>query len=209
MDPSFENAFHIDVHAFIESITSTIEAKDFYTAGHSDRVSELVCFLCEEIEMSAKETQEIHIAAHLHDIGKVGIPDGILLKTGKLSDAEFEVMKSHPEIGYKILQKAGLNSISEMVRHHHERFDGTGYPNGLSGEKIPLGARIITICDSFDAMTTNRSYRNAVSPEAALLDIENCTGKQFDPELATAFIRAAEDHSVEFSNIILTGRNRI
>ena len=126
---------NIDFHLFVDNFVSAIEAKDAYTAGHSDRVADMSMLLANKIGLSEPQQFAVHMAAHLHDIGKIGIPDGILLKTGKMTEAEFEVMKGHSEIGYKILKNnPELGEISKMILHHHERYDGRGYPRGLSGD---------------------------------------------------------------------------
>lgn len=169
-------------HEIIECITGALDAKDAYTAGHSQRVSEMALKVCELIGLKKKDILKIHIAAHLHDIGKIGIPDAILNKEGRLTDEEFEIMKTHSAIGAGILSKSkSLSEFSDIVLHHHERFDGKGYPDGLKGEKIPVGARIIAICDSIDAMTSNRRYRKALGFDVCYQEIEKNLGKMYDP----------------------------
>lgn len=166
----------------IECITGALDAKDAYTAGHSQRVSEMALKVCELIGLKKKGIRKIHIAAHLHDIGKIGIPDAILNKEGRLTDEEFEIMKTHSTIGAGILSKSqSLSEFSDIVLHHHERFDGKGYPDGLKGEKIPVGARIIAICDSIDAMTSNRRYRKELGFDVCYQEIEKNLGKMYDP----------------------------
>ncbi|MFR0801511.1 MAG: HD-GYP domain-containing protein [Suilimivivens sp.] len=166
----------------IECITGALDAKDAYTAGHSQRVSEMALKVCELIGLKKKGIRKIHIAAHLHDIGKIGIPDAILNKEGRLTDEEFEIMKTHSAIGAGILSKSqSLSEFSDIVLHHHERFDGKGYPDGLKGEKIPVGARIIAICDSIDAMTSNRRYRKELGFDVCYQEIEKNLGKMYDP----------------------------
>lgn len=172
----------IDYHEIIECITSALDAKDPYTANHSQRVSDMVQMICRLIGLKEKDTNEIHMAAHLHDIGKIGIPDAILNKNGPLNDYEWNVMKRHPAVGADILSKSKrLSEISKIVRSHHERFDGLGYPDGLAGEKIHIGARIIAICDSIDAMTSKRSYRESKTTEYAYSEIKNNLGFMYDP----------------------------
>ena len=169
-------------HEIIECITGALDAKDTYTAGHSQRVSEMSLRVCELIGLKKKDILKIHIAAHLHDIGQIGIPDAILNKEGRLTDEEFEIMKTHSAIGAGILSKSKtLSEFSDIVLHHHERFDGKGYPDGLKGEKIPVGARIIAICDSIDAMTSNRRYRKALGFDVCYQEIEKNLGKMYDP----------------------------
>lgn len=172
----------VDYHEIIECITSALDAKDCYTANHSARVSEMTLVVCGLLKLSEEETEEIHIAAHLHDIGKIGISDGILNKKGKLTLEEWEKIKLHPVIGANILSKSNrLAQIAQIVLCHHERYDGQGYPNGLKGEDIPLGARIVAICDSIDAMSVSRSYRAAFTLEQCYVEIESQLGKMYDP----------------------------
>lgn len=174
-------------HDFVECIASALDARDPYTGNHSDRVSDMACELCHILKLSDEQAQEIHIAGHLHDIGKIGIPDRVLLKEGRLDDEEWELMKKHPEIGANILLKSeNFARISAIILHHHERYDGKGYPFGAKGEEIPLGARIIAVCDSIDAMLSNRSYRKALPFEVCRGEIEKNIGIMYDPEVAKA-----------------------
>jgi len=169
-------------HDVIECLVASLEARDIYTSGHSNRVADMAYDLCRVMGLSRAAMEEVHIAAHLHDIGKLGVPDHILNKSGKLMPHEFEQIKLHPEIGYNILCKSkGLVKIAVIVRHHHERWDGRGYPAGLKYDKIPLGSRIIAVCDSIDAMTSARPYRSALSWEACHEEIIINKGLQFDP----------------------------
>lgn len=173
---------YIDYHEIIECITGALDAKDQYTANHSWRVSELTKKICEILGLSNSDTNELHIAAHLHDIGKIGIPDSVLNKEGALTPYEWELMKKHPQIGYEILNRSNrMKQISGIVLHHHERYDGKGYPEGIKGNDIPLGSRIIAICDSIDAMTTQRSYRSILSSEECYIEIEKNLGSMYDP----------------------------
>jgi HD-GYP domain-containing protein (c-di-GMP phosphodiesterase class II) len=140
--------------------------------------------VCKILGLDEQLCEKIHIAAHLHDIGKIGVPDAVLKKQGKLDDEEWEYMKKHPEFGANILQKSHLLSeLSEIVLMHHERYDGKGYPLGKSGEDIPLGARIIAICDSIDAMTSNRCYRKSLGFDVCYEEIEKNLGKMYDPKI--------------------------
>lgn len=174
----------IDYHEIIDCIVSALDAKDPYTAGHSERVSDMAVVVCNLLKMEDEDVQAVHIAAHLHDIGKIGIPDSILLKEGKLNDDEWQKLKKHPEIGAEILSKSQhLSRLKDIVLHHHERYDGKGYPSGLSGNEIPLGARIIAICDSIDAITSNRCYRKAHDFDFCRLEIEKNLGLMYDPEI--------------------------
>jgi putative nucleotidyltransferase with HDIG domain len=174
----------------LSALTSAIDAKDSYTRGHSERVTELSIKLAQYYGVAAEEVEKIKLGGLLHDIGKIGIHEGILNKPGRLDDEEFEIIKSHPDLGVRILGKVEfLESIVPIIRYHHERYDGKGYPQGLNGESIPLLARIVSVVDTFDAMTTDRPYRKAMSIEAALAEIERCAGSQFDSDIAAHFVR--------------------
>jgi len=174
----------------LSALTSAIDAKDSYTRGHSERVTELSIKLASYYGVEPEEVEKIKLGGLLHDIGKIGIHEGILNKPGRLDDQEFEIIKSHPDLGVRILGKVEfLESIVPIIRYHHERYDGKGYPEGLSGDKIPLLARIVSVVDTFDAMTTDRPYRKAMDIDAALAEIERCSGSQFDPEIAAHFVR--------------------
>ncbi len=172
----------IHYHEIIDCITCALDERDPYTAGHSKRVSDMALKVCQLIGLKKKDTLKIHIAAHLHDIGKIGIPDAILYKEGKLTDEEFEYIKKHPAIGAEILGKSqALKELSDIVLMYHERFDGKGYPLGKAGVEIPIGARIIAICDSIDAMSSNRCYRKAHDFAYCYKEIEKNLGKMYDP----------------------------
>lgn len=174
----------------LSALTSAIDAKDSYTRGHSERVTELSIKLATDYGIPPEEVEKIKLGGLLHDIGKIGIHEGILNKPGRLDDQEFEIIKSHPDLGVRIMGKVEfLESIVPIIRFHHERYDGKGYPSGLSGESIPLLARIVSVVDTFDAMTTDRPYRKAMSIEEALIEIERCSGSQFDPAIAAHFVR--------------------
>ncbi len=202
---SFEN---LDFHKFIESLVKTIELKDQYTAGHSMRVSELTELICRELGMYDFECNYLHIAAHLHDIGKIAIPDGILLKTSKLSKAEYMVMQEHSFIGASIFEDLpGFESMAKIIKHHHERFDGSGYPDGLSGTDIPYGAAIISVADSFDAMTTLRPYKETMHPDSALDEIIKSSGTQFHPDIVKVFSKVYHTKREAIFNI-LNNKNR-
>lgn len=177
-----------DLHQIVDALTTALDAKNDYTCGHSCRVADLCQALAQQLRLSAAEQQAIGIAAHLHDIGKIGIPDSVLLKPGRLTSEEFSIIKTHPVIGFSIVNKVSfLAEVAQIILYHHERIDGQGYPEGLTGDAIPLGARIIAVCDSFDAMTSSRSYRNCISGEQALAELWHCAGTQFDPTIVSAF----------------------
>ena len=170
-------------------IANTIDAKDAYTSGHSMRVAQSSAAIARRLNWSEEEVQNIHNIALLHDIGKIGVPDAILNKPGKLSAEEFEVIKKHPVIGSDILKDIHMvRNVAEGALYHHERFDGRGYPFGLTGEKIPYCARIIGIADAYDAMTSNRIYRRKLTRENVIKEFENGRGTQFDPQLTDLFM---------------------
>lgn len=175
-------ANEIYYHEIIDCITCALDARDPYTAGHSQRVSDMALLVCCLMGIEEDEALKIHIAAHLHDIGKIGVPDAVLNKEGKLTDEEYECIKKHPAIGAEILGKShNLSELKNMVLMHHERFDGKGYPFGKAGADIPLGARIIAVCDSIDAITSNRCYRKAHDFDFCYREIEKNLGKMYDP----------------------------
>lgn len=174
----------------IKSISATLDAKDAYTHGHSMRVTLYSLILATTLYPDNKEFLEnVEIAGLLHDIGKISIPQSVLCKPGKLTDEEFQIMKSHAVCSKKLVDNIKqLENMGAWVKAHHEKWDGTGYPDGLKGEEIPLCSRIVAIADTYDAMTSTRSYRNALTHEIAISEIEKCAGTQFDPELAKKFI---------------------
>jgi len=173
----------------VMALSSALDARDKYTAGHSRRVMEYSVGIAKRLKFSEKDIHELKISALLHDIGKIGISDVILHKESRISDKEFATIKKHPEIGANILKAVGaFKDLVPIVYHHHERFDGLGYPQGIYGEQIPLYSRIIAIADSFDAITSTRPYRKALRIENALLEIELNGGKQFDPSISNIFI---------------------
>ena len=174
----------------ILTLALALEAKDPYTKGHSERVAALATDLARETGMSERQTDRVHKSGILHDIGKIGVRGNVLLKSGSLEPEEYEDIITHPAVGATICQPLkSLADIIPMIKHHHERFDGKGKPDGLSGEYIPLGARIISVADTYDAMTSTRSYRNAMSKTVAL-DVfqEEINNGQWDPELIALFV---------------------
>jgi putative nucleotidyltransferase with HDIG domain len=194
-----ENAMLFDdvrglMMGLLHSLTSAVDAKDAYTCGHSERVALLSRSLALEAGLNEQQVERIYMAGLLHDVGKIGVPEAVLQKTGKLTPEEFEQIKKHPEIGARILRDIKqVEDIIPGVMHHHERYDGKGYPAGLSGENIPLMGRIICLADCFDAMTSSRTYRKALPLEVALTEIRRCSGTQFDPVLSDAFLRLSID----------------
>jgi len=173
----------------IQAVTASIDAKDHYTRGHSERVSHLSERLARAMGLADRDVEWVRISGLVHDVGKIGVPEVVLTKPGRLTDEEFSAIKRHPEIGHNILRAvAPLGPALPGVLSHHERWDGKGYPNGLSGDGIPLIARIIGLADTFDAMSSNRSYRSALTREKVLAEITRCAGSQFDPKLAPLFV---------------------
>lgn len=177
--------------SMLRGMVRSLEARDPYTALHSERVTAIALDLARELGLSESERETLALGARLHDIGKVGVRDEVLLKTGKLTEEEWEEMRLHPEIGLRILHPMlpHLGPIEGIVLHHHERWDGRGYPKGLRGEEIPRLARIVAVADAYEAMTSDRPYRKGLSPEEAAEVVRKEAGKQFDPEVAEAFLR--------------------
>jgi putative nucleotidyltransferase with HDIG domain len=172
----------------VRSLAAAVDAKDAFTRGHSDKVAAYGTMIGERLGLAHEQRIALEMAAYLHDIGKIGISEEILLKPGKLSDAEMAQMSHHPLIGANILKPVGFPwPITPIVRHHHERWDGGGYPAGLKGEEIPLLARVLSVADAFEAMTSDRPYRSARTIEEALEELVRCSGTQFDPRVVQAF----------------------
>jgi len=175
--------------AMAKTLVSMIGFRDHYTASHSARVARYVRNIATQLVLPDTETETLVSAASLHDIGKAGISDQILLKPGKLTTEELAWMQKYPEWGWMTLsQVEGFQRAALLVLHQREKIDGSGYPKGLRGEEIPLGSRIISVADCFDALTSDRPYRNALSREAALEELMRCSGTQFDPEVVNAFL---------------------
>lgn len=178
--------------AYLDTIgilRQTVEAKDPYTRGHSDRVSEYSVLIGKKLGLDEKTLHILKIGGLFHDIGKIGIPDSILLKESKLSDEEYSQIKNHPMIGVHMLGDAAIfTDILPIVKHHHERYDGRGYPSQLVGDDIPYVARIAAVADTFDAMTSKRSYRDSLPIDVVRAEIERCSGTQFDPNIAKVFL---------------------
>ena len=186
---------NVIINESIETFTGFIDAKDPYTNGHSKRVAVYTRCIADEMGYAGEELDRIYYIALLHDCGKIGVPDSILTKPGRLKDEEFEVIKSHTVRGGEILSHfKSLKNAGEGALYHHERYDGKGYPEGRAGEDIPLIARMICVADSFDAMNTNRVYRNKLSKERIIEEIETNKGRQFDPQIADVFLRLLREN---------------
>lgn len=186
----------------VQTLRYTVEAKDPYTRGHSDRVSKYSVLLGKYLGLSASDLKTLEIGGLFHDIGKIGIPDSILLKEAKLTDDEYSQIKNHPSIGAHIMCNAAIfQDIIPIVKHHHEKFDGTGYPAKLKGNDIPYLARIAAVADTFDAMTSKRTYRDPLSLDIVKAEIERCSGSQFDPEIAKVFLDILNNHYDEINEI--------
>jgi len=173
----------------IDAMIKALEAKDFYTRGHSQRVTLYSVAIGEELGMTRQELEDLHRASVLHDLGKIGVREAVLNKPGKLTEEEFAEIVRHPETAVRILEPIPFfRPLLTAILHHHERFDGKGYPARLAGEAIPLASRIMTIADTFDAMTSTRAYRKALPVADAIAEIRRCSGTQFDPDIVPAFL---------------------
>ncbi len=203
----YESIF-LNLHDSLRALVKALEAKDPYTKEHSERVTSLALDLAQLMGLSESDIESLRFAGHLHDIGKVGIQDHILLKPGKLTREEYEVIKKHPLIGAEIVGHISLLKEEVLIiKHHHERWDGKGYPDGLAGEDIPLLARILAVADTYDAMTSNRPYRPPLPHEVALEEIRKNAGTQFDPHIAEAFLElwAQKERGEAFHGRSLSG----
>jgi putative nucleotidyltransferase with HDIG domain len=188
----YENIYD-NLFATLFAFVAALEVRDFYTRRHSTRVAGFARMIAKEMNCSDEELDVINVAGMLHDIGKIGIRDDILLKPGRLTDEEFEKIKEHPAIGADIIGKLGLwNREVDIIRHHHERYDGRGYPDGIAGDAIPKLARIMSVADCFDAMASDRPYRKRMEKSLVLKIIRDNSGTQFDPEAVEAFFRIVD-----------------
>lgn len=184
----------------IRALAAAVDARDPYTQFHSKNVSDLASKLAKKINLPKEKIRKIEMAGLLHDIGKIGIPDSILKKSVELSIAEKKIIKEHPVLGEKILKTTKFKEILPWVRSHHERWDGNGYPDSLGGEKIPVEARILAIADAFDAMTSKRPYRNALSAEEVIEELKRQKRKQFDPYLVDALLELVLEGGVKLKH---------
>jgi putative nucleotidyltransferase with HDIG domain len=190
-----------DYNDVIQGLAKAVDARDHYTAEHSTRVSRYSFAIARRMELNSEMLEAVRWGGILHDVGKIGIPDAVLNKPGKLTSDEFAMMKNHCRLGAAIVQKIeSLVHLVPLILYHHERFDGNGYPEGLKGKKIPLGARIINVADSFETITSDRVYRKARSNQEGLEEIRLCSGKQFDPEIVEIFSKDFEEILKEVLN---------
>ncbi|MEM5818504.1 MAG: HD domain-containing phosphohydrolase, partial [Desulfitobacterium hafniense] len=174
----------------VQILSKALECRDFITEGHAERVQNLIISTGQLAGLSEQRLSDLKLFAQFHDIGKVGIPDQILFKKGRLTGDEWEIMKQHCEIGYRIAQSTpDIYPIADWILKHHENWDGSGYPLGLAGEEIPIECRILAVADTFDAMTNDRPYRKAQSTQAAIEEILRCAGTQFDPHIVELFVK--------------------
>ena len=181
-------------NSIIDAFAVCIDGKDSYTNGHSLRVAQYTRMLAQKLGENEETVQKFYNIALLHDIGKIGIPDDILNKPGKLTDEEFEMIKTHPYRGFEILKKVTTQKeLADGARYHHERFDGKGYPSRILGNKIPNVARIISVADAFDAMSSTRPYRKKMPMDAIVKEIKDCSGSQFDPQVVKAFLELYDE----------------
>jgi HD-GYP domain-containing protein (c-di-GMP phosphodiesterase class II) len=169
-----------------ESLAKAVDERDAYTGSHSHRVGEYSALIARRLGADEPGIELTRLAGNLHDLGKLAIPEEVLRKSSSLSQAERLMLERHPQIGFKMLESLGVEPVAEWVLHHHERWDGAGYPNRLAGDQIPLGARIIFVADAYDAMTSERAYRDPLSRQDALAELERCSGTQFDPAVVRA-----------------------
>ena len=196
-DTALHNASHLmQYHDLIESIVAALDARDAYTASHSDRVADMVLVLAAALGLDEDETTRIHMAAHLHDIGKIAVPDSVLRKAGPLTRPEWEEMRRHPVTGYEILRKIDdFKEIAILVRHHHERWDGRGYPDGLKGDEISVWAQVVSLADVYDALSCKRVYKDAFPRERVLEMIREGECGVFSPRLLACFFSVEEELS--------------
>ena len=182
------------------SLARAVDARDAYTGSHSERVADLAARIATRLGVDREQVELTRLAGSLHDLGKLAIPEEILRKPGPLSETERLVLERHPQIGFRMLESLGVDPVADWVLHHHERWDGSGYPNAVAGDTIPLGARIIFVADAYDAMTSDRVYRDRLSDEEALDELERCSGTQFDPTIVAAL---ADELGLANANVVV------
>jgi putative nucleotidyltransferase with HDIG domain len=174
----------------VGNLIRVVDARDTYTGSHSQSVAVLAEGIARELGLSESTVSQVRLAALLHDLGKIAVPDDILQRPGRVDGEDLEILRRHPEIGHQLLQGLDVHPVDSWILHHHEHWDGSGYPFGLEGEEIPIGSRIILVADAFDAMTTERCYRSAMSVRAALEELRSKSGTQFDPAVYDALERS-------------------
>lgn len=180
----------------VETLVRAIQARDQYTSGHSARVSRFCLLIADKLNLDTKNKHHLYLTSMLHDIGKIGIPDDLLNRPGKLSDEEIEKVRQHASVGASMLKALGqMHPIVPLIKHHHEAWDGSGYPDGLKGERIPLISRIVAVADTYDAMTSDRPYRKAKTNSHAINEIKKCSGTKYDPKVVKAFVEVLEEQS--------------
>jgi putative two-component system response regulator len=179
----------------INALAFAVEAKDPHKKSHSQAVSTLAAQIAMQMRLSEAEIEEIRLAGIVHDIGKIHVPESLLYRPAPLTAEEYQIMKSHAAWGAKILEPLKQTGIERIVRYHHERYDGTGYPDGLAGDKIPLGARIVAVAECFDNMVSHLPYRSARTFEDALAELRRCSGTQFDPKVVSSFLEFIQNHA--------------
>jgi len=188
-----------DFISTVESLVKALDTRDIVSSGHSSRVADLSCAVGDIMGFPEKELRDLKLAALLHDVGKIGISEVILGKPGRLTDQEFFLVKKHSEIGEKIVETVeNLKPIAPAVRHHHERFDGKGYPDKIGGSDIELNSRIISVADAYDFLHSDLFFRKALSKDDALEEIKNFSGTQFDPEVVKNFVETIKGHNFQF-----------
>ncbi len=199
------------VEMTVKAILNALDQKDHYTFGHSMRVAYFSLVVGQQLDLNSEDMYDLELSALFHDIGKIGIPDAVLNKPARLEESEFQIMKQHPvKSGEILIGFEGFEQIARNARHHHERFDGRGYPDGLKGEEIPLYARIILIADTFDAMTSTRPYRQGLPYEVAFEELRQFAGTQFDAKLVEMFIKGMTEEEKKAENVFylpIMGKN--
>ncbi|MEH7385418.1 HD domain-containing phosphohydrolase [Bacillus sp. JJ1521] len=197
---------------FITVLTKALDSRDTYTMYHSENVAKYAVQIAEKMKLPKDCCEIIHKGALLHDLGKIGIPEHVLMKNGSLNEDEYKIIKNHPTIGYNMLKYItdfSSNGILDIVLYHHERYDGKGYPKGLKGKQIPLFARIVAVADTFDAMTTKRVYRKQINLKNTINEIKKHKGTQFDPEIVDVFLSLFENQKLEGKETELPITNRL
>jgi HD-GYP domain-containing protein (c-di-GMP phosphodiesterase class II) len=175
----------------VRVLAVAVDAREVTMRHHSQAVADLVWVLARKMGLAEDRAELLRLVAQVHDVGKIAVPDEVLRKPGKLSESEWTVMRDHPVLGEKIVRAAGLGDAARWIRAHHERWDGTGYPDGLRAAQIPVESRILAVCDAFDAMTSNRPYRHGLTVLNAIHEVDRAKGTQFDPEIAEMFTHMA------------------